>query len=338
MRPRILKILVTGGAGFIGSAFVREGVRRGYAIAVVDKLTYAGDLARLKEAEGRYTLYMADISRKNQLEGIIRREKPRLIVHFAAETHVDRSIQDAAAFIQTNVIGTQNLIDLSRKYGIEKLLHISTDEVYGESQQGRFREDSRLKPGNPYSATKASAEWLIKAAVRTHGLAAVIVRPANNYGPWQYPEKFVPVIIIKAMNNQKVPVYGKGKQIREWLYVSDCVEGIWTLLHKGKTGETYNIGSYFEQSNLETARTILRYLGKPKDLIQFVEDRPGHDFRYSVDCAKIRRLGWRPRHDFSSGMRQTVAWYRENFSWVEAKAEFLKMYWQKVYKPQRKCR
>ena len=332
------KILVSGGAGFIGSAFVRQGIRRGYEIIVVDKVTYAGDLARLKEVSGDYRFYETDICQKNKLESIIQKEKPRFIANFAAETHVDRSIQDATAFIQTNVIGIQNLIDISRKFCVEKFLHISTDEVYGEGRQGRFREDNRLRPGNPYSATKAAAEWLIKAAVRTYRFPVLIVRPSNNYGPWQYPEKFVPVIILKALNNQRIPVYGKGEQIREWMYVSDCVEGIFTVLDKGTIGETYNIGSYFEQPNLETVRTILRYLGKSRDLIQFVEDRPGHDFRYSVDCARIRRLGWRPRIDFLTGMKQTVEWYREHLPWAEDKAKFLKAYWKKVYKPQRESR
>ena len=332
MRPRISKILVTGGAGFIGSTFVREGVRRGCGITVVDKVTYAGDLARLKEVQGQYTLYKTDICQRQKLEDIIRRERPRFIVHFAAETHVDRSIQDVAAFIRTNVVGTQNLIDLSRKFGIEKFLHISTDEVYGESREGRFREDDILQPGNPYAATKASAEWLIKAAVRTFGFPAVIIRPANNYGPWQYPEKFVPVIILKALNNQNIPVYGKGKQIREWLHVSDCVAGIFTLLRKSKIGETYNIGSYFEQSNLETARMILRYLDKSENLIQFVKDRPGHDFRYSVDCAKIRQLGWRPQVSFEEGISGTISWARDNFSWLKGKVKYLQNHWRKVYR------
>jgi dTDP-glucose 4,6-dehydratase len=272
------------------------------------------------------------------LETLLRNEKPRTIVHFAAETHVDRSIQDARPFIETNIIGTQNLVDLARQYNVEKFLYISTDEVYGESRSGRFHEGLPLRPGNPYAATKAAAEFLARAAVRTHRFPAVIIRPANNYGHWQYPEKFVPVIILKAMHNQKVPVYGEGRQIREWLHVSDCAQGIFTVLEKGAIGEIYNIGSYFEQPNIETARTILRYLGKSADLIEFVEDRPGHDFRYSVDCAKIRRLGWRPATSFRDGMRQTVEWYREHSPWVETKAEFLKSYWKKVYKPRRKSR
>ncbi len=327
------KILVTGGAGFIGSEFVRQGVRRGCCISVVDKITYAGDLARLKDVDGEYAFYKTDICDLEALERVIKKEKPRMIVHFAAETHVDRSIQGAGAFIRTNVIGTQNLIDLSRKFEVERFLHISTDEVYGESRKGRFREEAALRPGNPYSASKAAAELLVKAAVRTYQLPAVIVRPSNNYGPWQYPEKFVPVIIFKALKNEKVPVYGKGAQIREWLHVMDCVNGIYHILRKGEIGGTYNIGSYFEQNNLKTARTILRILGKPEALVQFVQDRPGHDFRYSVDCSNLRELGWRPKIRFHQGMKDAVDWYIGHLEWMEKKLKFLQNYWKKVYKP-----
>lgn len=331
--PKKEKILVTGGAGFIGSEFVRQGLRRGCRVSVVDKITYAGDLSRLKNVAGEYAFYKTDICDLKTLERIIRKEKPQVIVHFAAETHVDRSIQGAGAFIRTNVIGTQNLIDLSRKFEVEKFLHISTDEVYGESRKGRFREDAVLRPGNPYSASKAAAEFLIQAAARTYQFPAVIVRPSNNYGPWQYPEKFVPVIIFKALKNAKVPVYGKGAQIREWLHVTDCVNGIYHILRKGEIGGTYNIGSYFEQDNLTTARTILQILGKPGSLIRFVQDRPGHDFRYSVDCSKLRRLGWRSKIRFHRGMKDTVDWYIDHLDWMEKKLKFLQSYWKKVYKP-----
>ena len=327
------KILVTGGAGFIGSEFVRQGIAQGYDLAVVDKITYAGDLTRLKEVAEVYRFYKADICSPSQLENIIRREKPRVLVHFAAETHVDRSLQNGIPFITTNVTGMQNLINLSMRYGITKFIHISTDEVYGESRSGRFKETALLNPGNPYAATKVAAELLLKAAVKTYQLPAIIVRPANNYGPWQYPEKFVPVIIFKALKNEKVPVYGKGAQIREWLHVTDCVNGIYHILHKGEIGGTYNIGSYFEQNNLATARAILRLLGKPESLIGFVQDRPGHDFRYSVDCSNLRKLGWRPKMRFQQGMKDTVDWYIDHLEWMEKKLKFLQNYWKKVYKP-----
>ncbi len=331
MRSAVRKILVTGGAGFIGSEFVRQGVVKGYRIAVIDNLTYAGDLARLKSAARGFTFHKVDVFNKKKVESVIKIERPKVIVHFAAETHVDRSIQDARPFIETNVIGTQNLVDLARQYNVEKFLYISTDEVYGESRTGRFQENLPLRPGNPYSATKASAELLIRAAVRTYSFPAVIVRPANNYGQWQYPEKFVPVIILKALRNKKIPVYGRGKQIREWLHVSDCAVGIDLLLRKGVIGETYNIGSYFEQENLVTVKTILGLLGKPENLIQFVKDRPGHDFRYFVDCSKIRKLGWRPKVNFADGVSQTIVWYIEHMAWLETKLIFLENYWEKVY-------
>ncbi|MCK5180171.1 MAG: dTDP-glucose 4,6-dehydratase [Candidatus Omnitrophica bacterium] len=326
------KILITGGAGFIGSEFVRQAVKKGQKIVVIDKLTYSGDLERLKEIKGKYTFYKTDICQKAKLEAVIKKEKPDQIVHFAAETHVDRSIQDPLPFIQTNITGTQNLIDLSRKYKVKKFVHISTDEVYGESQKGRFPETAALKPKNPYSATKAAAELLVRAAIKTHHFPAIIIRPANNYGPWQYPEKLIPVIILKALKNRKVPVYGKGKQIREWLHVTDCAEGIHLIVKKGKIGEAYNVGTYFERENLVTVKTILKLLKKPASLIEFVADRPGHDFRYSVSCAKIKKLGWSPKITFATGIKQTVQWYLSHLNWMEGKLHLLESYWKNVYK------
>jgi len=332
MQVRTPKILVTGGAGFIGSEFVRRTVEKGQKIVVIDKLTYAGDKQRLKEVGGRIVFYKADICQKSKLETIFKKERPDTIVHFAAETHVDRSIQNAAPFIETNVTGTQNLIECSRKFKVKKFLHISTDEVYGESQRGRFPESASLKPRNPYSATKAAAELLVHAAIQTYRFPAIIIRPANNYGPWQYPEKLIPVIILKALKNKKVPVYGKGKQIREWLHVQDCINGIHLILKKGKIGEIYNIGTYFERENLTTVKTILKQLKKPVSLIQFVQDRPGHDFRYSVNCTKLRKLGWKPKVTFSVGIKQTIRWYLTHLNWMETKLHYLEAYWRKVYK------
>lgn len=326
------KILVTGGAGFIGSEFVRQAVKKGQKIIVVDHLTYAGDLQRLHEVKGKYTFYKVDICQKSKLESVIKKERPHTIIHFAAETHVDRSIQDAEPFIQTNVTGTQNLIDCARKYKIKRFLHISTDEVYGESQKGRFLETAALKPKNPYSATKTAAELLVRAAIKTYQFPAIIIRPANNYGPWQYPEKLIPVIILKALKNKKVPVYGKGKQIREWLHVQDCAQGIHVILKKGTIGEAYNIGTYFERENITTVKTILKLLGKPESLIQFVQDRPGHDFRYSVNCAKIKKLGWKPKVTFTTGIKQTIQWYLAHLDWMDKKLHLLEVYWKKVYK------
>ncbi|MBN1870690.1 MAG: dTDP-glucose 4,6-dehydratase [Candidatus Omnitrophica bacterium] len=325
------KILVTGGAGFIGSEFVRQAVKKGQKIVVLDKLTYAGDIKRLEGIKGKYAFYKTDICQKEKLEAAIKKERPQTIVHFAAETHVDRSIQDALPFIHTNVTGTQNLIDLSRKYKVKKFFHISTDEVYGESRRGKFLETAELKPKNPYSATKAAAELLVHAAIQTYHFPAVIIRPSNNYGPWQYPEKLVPVVILKALKNRKVPVYGIGKQIREWLHVRDCAEAIHFILKKGKVGEIYNIGTYFESENLVTVKRILKLLQKPNRLIEFVADRPGHDFRYSVDCSKIHRLGWKPKIQFAGGIKDTVQWYSAHLNWMEQKLDLLERYWKSVY-------
>ncbi len=326
------KILVTGGAGFIGSEFVRQGVARGYKVVVIDKLTYAGDLTRLQSVKGQIIFYREDICHFPKVADIIKKEKPKAIIHFAAETHVDRSILDPYPFIKTNIKGTQNLIDGVRKFHISKYLHISTDEVYGEIKKGEFNESSSLSPNNPYSATKASADCLIKAAIRTHRLPAILIRPTNNYGPWQYPEKFIPVIILKALKNKKIPVYGRGLNIREWLHVSDCIAAILLILEKGQIGETYNIGSPFEKRNIDVARLALQYLQKSSDLIQFVRDRPGHDFRYSLNYDKIKKLGWQPHIKFEQGLISTIAWAKNHIHWLEGKVKFLSRYWRKVYK------
>jgi dTDP-glucose 4,6-dehydratase len=325
------KVLITGGAGFIASNFVHKYFNR-YQIVVVDKITYAGDLRRIEDILGSMAFYKEDIVNKSRLEVIFKKEKPQNVIHFAAETHVDRSILNVHPFILTNITGTQNLLDLSRQYGVKRFIHISTDEVYGASVKGRFKENSLLKPNNPYAATKTAAEFLVRAAIRTHGFPAIIIRPSNNYGPWQYPEKFVPVIILKAMNDQRIPVYGKGEQIREWLHVSDCSEAIHAVFKGGKIGEIYNIGSCFDRKNIETARFILRSLGKSPSLIEFVKDRPGHDFRYSVDCTKVRQLGWKPKIPFNQGMRSTIQWYHEHQDWHKKKLKTLTRYWKQVYR------
>ena len=323
MRKAIRKIagsvLVTGGAGFIGSEFVRQGVLRGYHLVVVDCLSYAGDLKRIKEVAGDIEFHKIDISSKEKLETLFKREKFEGLVHFAAETHVDRSLKDNTPFIRTNVLGTQNLIDLSLKYALKFFVHISTDEVYGQSLKGFFKETDPLRPRNPYAVTKTSADLLVQAAIHTFKLPAKIIRPANNYGPWQYPEKLIPVVISKSLNDQSVPVYGKGHQIREWLHVADCANGVFIVLEKGNVGEIYNIGSCFERRNIETVKAILKLLGKKENLIQFVPDRLGHDFRYSVDCTKITKLGWRPQVSFVDGIASTVAWYQANRVWLEKK-------------------
>lgn len=319
MCAKLHKILVTGGAGFIGSEFVRQGVRRGYEIIVIDKLTYAGDLKRLKEVKGRYKFYKIDICDRNQIESVFEKERPEIIANFAAQTHVDRSIVDAAPFIETNIKGTQILLDASGEFKIKKFIHISTDEVYGEIKKGKFFEESPLHPNSPYAASKAAADLLIKAYVRTYAFPAIIVRPCNNYGPWQYPEKLISLAILKVLKNKKVPIYGRGQNVREWLYVSDCAEAIFLILEKGKIGEIYNIGSGQEKRNIDVAKQILNILGKPKNLIEFVKDRPGHDFRYSLNFSRIKNdFGWTPKADFGKGIRKTVNWYKQNLDWLES--------------------
>lgn len=320
MRKAIFKILVTGGAGFIGSAFVRQAVRQGYKIAVIDKLTYAGDLARLQEVKGKYKFYKADICSKRIIDLIFKKEKPHIMVHCAAETHVDRSIRDAAVFIKTNVIGTENLLDIAREHKLKRFVHISTDEVYGEIEKGKFHEDSPLKPNSPYAASKAAADLLIRSYIRTYDFPALIIRPSNNYGPWQYPEKLIPLAVSRILSGKIIPVYGDGSNIREWLFVEDCAKGILAILEKGKDSEIYNLGSRQEKKNIQIVRMLFGLLKKNTNSIEFVRDRPGHDLRYSLNSAKVlREINWRPRLDFVRGLKITVDWCLKHKEWLLGK-------------------
>ncbi|RMD47375.1 MAG: dTDP-glucose 4,6-dehydratase [Aquificota bacterium] len=328
-----MKLLITGGAGFIGSEFVRQAVEKGFKPVVIDKLTYAGDLERLKDVEDKITFYKADITNREFMEYIFRFEKPDVVVHWAAESHVDRSILDASPFIDTNVKGTQVLLDVSKKVGVKRFINIATDEVYGElGEEGQFYEDTPLLPNSPYSASKASADMLGRAYFKTYGLPVITVRPSNNYGWWQYPEKLIPVVILKALNEEPIPVYGTGKNIREWLFVSDCAEAVFEIMEKGKEGDVYNVGSGEERRNIEVVKAILSILNKPESLIEFVKDRPGHDYRYSLNTQKIEKeLGWKAKVKFEEGIEKTVKWYLENLDWVEKKLKYLKEYWERVY-------
>lgn len=317
MRKRIHKILVTGGAGFIGSAFVRLAVKQGYRVIVIDKLTYAGDLARLKEVRGKYKFYKADICKALAIEAIFKKEKPESVVHFAAETHVDRSIKEPAVFIDTNIKGTQILLDLAKKYEVSKFIHISSDEVYGEIAKGKFKEDFPLKPNSPYAASKAAADLLIKSYVRTYSFPAVIIRPCNNYGVWQYPEKFIPLAILKLFKNKKIPIYGKGQNVREWLYVDDCARGVLKILRKGKAGEIYNLGSGEEKKNIEVVKILLGIFKKNKNSLEFVKDRPGHDLRYSLNSSKVLgEIKWRPELNFRQGLKIYLKWCLKHKQWL----------------------
>jgi dTDP-glucose 4,6-dehydratase len=320
MRKKIPKILITGGAGFIGSEFVKQALKRKYEVIVVDKLTYAGDLKRLEEVKGKYKFYKADICDRGYIESIFKKERPQILVNFAAETHVDRSILDSRVFLQTNIIGTQTLLDISRKNKVQKFVHISTDEVYGDIEKGKFREDSPLKPNSPYAASKAAADLLIRSYVRTYDFPAIIIRPCNNYGPWQYPEKLIPVIVNNAVQNKKVPVYARGLNVREWLYVSDCAEAILFLLNKAKIGEIYNIGSGHWENNIDVVKRILKILDKSVSMIEFVKDRLGHDWRYALNSAKVKKLGWKPKVSFDFGLKMTVEWDIVNRKWLKAKS------------------
>jgi len=317
------RLLATGGAGFIGSEFVRQGVERGYEIAVIDKLSYAGDMERLKNAEGKITFYKVDVTDRGSVGEIFRKERPEIVVHWAAESHVDRSILDASPFLDTNIKGTQVLLDIARQHEIKRFINISTDEVYGDlEEEGQFYETTPLNPSSPYSVSKASADMLGRAYHRTYGLPVITIRPSNNYGPWQYPEKLIPVVILKALNDQKVPVYAKGENVREWLFVSDCAEAVFETVEKGRAGEIYNVGSGEEKRNIDVVKTILKILGKTEALIEFVKDRLGHDFRYSLNSDRIsQEIGWKPEVQFSEGIEKTVKWYLDNVEWVKRKAE-----------------
>jgi dTDP-glucose 4,6-dehydratase len=329
----IVNVLVTGGAGFIGSAFVRLAVQWDYNVTVLDKLTYAGDLARLAECRDQIRFYRGDICNRELVANILEKEEIAAIIHFAAESHVDRSILDASPFIEANVRGTQVLLDLAREFQIDKFVHMSTDEVYGQlGEDGMFTEDTPFNPSSPYSASKAAADMLARAYYHTHGLPVCIVRACNNYGPWQYPEKLIPVVISKALQDQKVPVYAQGLNVREWLYVDDCCEGVFAVLEKGRPGEAYNIGSGQEQRNIDVVKAILDIMGKSYDLIEFVQDRPGHDFRYRLDGSKaLSEMTFSAATAFAEGLAKTVQWNLENRSWLFEKMQYRKDLWQNVY-------
>ncbi len=315
------KLLVTGGAGFIGSEFVRQAVERGFPVSVIDKLSYAGDLERLANVRDHFVFHRIDIADRENVQRVFATDRPDVVVHWAAESHVDRSIADPSPFLETNVKGTLELLDAAREFGVLKFVNISTDEVYGELKGGgQFCETTPLNPSSPYSVSKASADMLGRAYHRTYNVPVITVRPSNNYGPWQYPEKLIPVAIWKALHDEKVPVYARGDNVREWIFVADCVNAVFEIIRQGKIGEVYNVGSGEEKKNLEVVKTILRILGKPEDRIEFVKDRLGHDFRYSLNSQKVHsELGWKAEVSFSEGIEKTVAWYMRNQDWVKRK-------------------
>lgn len=321
-----MNILVTGGAGFIGSNFVFHMLKDHptYRIVCLDALTYAGNLSTLEPVmdNSNFRFVKGDITDREVVDKLFEEEKFDFVVNFAAESHVDRSIEDPGIFLKTNILGTQVLLDSSRKYGVKRFHQVSTDEVYGDLPLDRldlfFTEETPIHTSSPYSASKASADLLVQAYHRTFKLPITISRCSNNYGPYHFPEKLIPLIISRALNDESLPVYGKGENVRDWLYVEDHCTAIDLILHKGKDGEVYNIGGHNEKTNLEVVKTILKELGKPESLITYVKDRAGHDMRYAIDPSKTRReLGWEPTTLFDEGIKKTIRWYLDNRSWWE---------------------
>ena len=342
-----MRILVTGGAGFIGSNFVRYMLARegDFQIVNLDKLTYAGNLANLEseESDPRYRFVRGDIAVRDTVDRVFCDVRPDAIVNFAAESHVDRSLLDASSFFETNVKGVHVLLEAAREQGVGKFVHISTDEVYGSlGEEGSFTESTPLFPNNPYAGSKAAAEMLCRAYGRSYGIPVVITRSSNNYGPFQFPEKLIPLMIRNALRGDKLPVYGEGREIRDWLHVADNCRAIATILERGCPGEVYNIGGGNERRNLQVVELICELLasrvdsrGSFADLIEFIPDPRGlaHDFRYALDCTKIREeLHWEPEHSFESGLSLTVDWYLENQNWVESVISGdYQAYYQRVY-------
>lgn len=309
-----MRILVTGGAGFIGCNFVRmlAGSSPGDELVVLDKLTYAGRRENLEDLASRITFIHGDIGNAGD---VAKAGACDVIYNFAAETHVDRSIDAPDDFVRTDVLGTCTLLNYARKQDVSRFIQVSTDEVYGSIRQGSFKETDPLDPSSPYSASKAAAEHLARSYFKTYGLPVLITRSSNNFGPYQYPEKLIPVLILNALAGRKLPIYGSGENVRDWLYVGDNCRGIETVARKGRPGEAYNIGAGNELANITIAEEVLRILKKSRDLISFVADRPGHDFRYSVDTAKVRKLGWEPSVPFAEALESTVRWYVGNPGW-----------------------
>jgi len=316
------KILVTGTAGFIGSNFVRIILdKTDYEIVSFDALTYAGNLENLApyKDNDRHLFVKGNIESKSDLKKLFSKHNFYGVINFAAESHVDRSIMDSTPFVNTNVMGTVNLLDFSKSYKVEKYLQVSTDEVYGSlGAEGKFSENTNLKPNSPYSASKTAADNFVRSYNKTFGFPTLITRCSNNYGPNQFPEKLIPLMIMNAINDKDLPVYGDGMNVRDWIYVDDHCDAILEVFENGTIGEVYNIGAENEMPNIEIVKTILKKLNKPESLIKFVTDRPGHDLRYAMDNTKINsELGWSPKYDFESGLDKTIDWYLNNMDWVE---------------------
>jgi dTDP-glucose 4,6-dehydratase len=329
-----MKLLITGGAGFIGSNFIKFILNKhpDYKIINLDKLTYAGNPDNLKDIETNknYTFIKGDICDSDLVAKLMK--DVDIVVHFAAETHVDRSMMEAGIFMQTDVFGTFTLLNAAKNNNIKKFIHISTDEVYGSIESGSVTEDNPLNPANPYSASKAGADLLASSYFKAYKVPTIIVRSSNNFGPYQHVEKLIPLFATNAIENEKLPLYGDGLNKREWLYVVDNCEAIDFLMHNGIVGQVYNVGSNIEKTNLEIAKNIVKHLGKREEIISFVKDRISHDKRYSIDCSKIRKLGWKPRFDFENALKDTIKWYEKNsWLWSKIKTGNFKRYYKKQY-------
>jgi dTDP-glucose 4,6-dehydratase len=328
------RILVTGGCGFIGSVFVHQELANNPELSLVnlDKLTYAGNPENLADLQDnpRYSFVQADIADRQAVDALLASQKFDAVINFAAESHVDRSILDSGPFVQTNIVGTQVLLDACRAAGIPRYLQVSTDEVYGSlGPTGLFTEETPLAPNSPYSASKAAADMLVRSYHHSFGFPAIITRCSNNYGPFQFPEKLIPLFVTNALDEKPLPIYGKGTNVRDWIHVSDHCRGISAALRGGREGEVYNFGGHTEKTNLEITHLILELLGKSPDLIRYVADRPGHDLRYAIDSTKSEReLGWAPQVEFAQGLRDTIEWYRTHRDWVDRikSGQYLKYY------------
>lgn len=334
-----MNILITGGAGFIGANFVYHMLDKhpDYKLIVLDKLTYAGNIETLEPVMDKITFVKGDIADRTAVYELFETQKPDIVVNFAAESHVDRSIENPEIFLVTNILGTQVLMDACRKYGIKRYHQVSTDEVYGDLPLDRpdlfFTEETPIHTSSPYSSSKASADLLVQAYHRTYGLPITISRCSNNYGPYHFPEKLIPLMIANALNDKALPVYGEGLNVRDWLYVEDHCKAIDLIIHNGKEGEVYNIGGHNEKANIDIVKTILKILDKPESLITYVADRKGHDMRYAIDPTKIHsELGWLPETKFDDGIVKTVNWYLENKPWWEKiiSGEYME-YYKKMY-------
>lgn len=328
-----MKVLVTGGAGFIGSDFVRLAARKGWKVIVVDKLTYAGDLERLKPVLDRLDFYNVDILDRDEMRKIFTTHNPEIVLHFASETNIDRSVIEPSIFMETNIIGTIYLLELAKEFNINKFINITSYEEYGEIKEGERDEDCPLNPRSPYAVSKTSADMLGQVYWRALNLPVITLRLASIYGPWQNPERLIPMTVLKALRNEPIPIYGSGDIIREWLYLCDCTRAVFAVLENGSPGEIFNVGSGERYQIIDIVKQILKLLDKPESLIKFVPDRPGHEKRVAICSEKIKnKLGWSPTHKFELALKSTIEWNLNNRTWLFKKLFYYQDLWRKLYR------